>query len=279
MPDHSLGRSLQMALLPMPFSIHSIGMKYVGAANRQITKEIKNSFVEIVWSVSGVGEVKLYDRVYQLRENDVFYYLPNEDHEMSAVSETWTCRWICFDGPLAEAVMLAYRYPRFLPDCGPCPEELFKRIEKGVVESDPMQVRILAGLLLELLARIGAGSTHEFHSGQIVKRCVEFVKSNLSNPDLNLPMLCENLGVHRSTLTERFQKHFGIPPGRYILNMRFTQAKTLLLGTALPISEIAERCGFSELSSFSRFIRRATGLSPLNFRNAHFGENKAPSVE
>jgi len=37
-------------------------------------------------------------------------------------------------------------------------------------------------------------------------------------------------------------------------------------GAGLPVNEVAKRCGFAETRSFSRFIRRCHGVSPLELR-------------
>ena len=124
----------------------------------------------------------------------------------------------------------------------------------------------MAGLILEVLARAGSTSGHGVHSGLIVKSCIELIKSNLANPELDVSMLSSLLRVHRSTLTKLFSERIGRTPGRCILDYRFELAKTLLRGSNLPIGEVATRCGFTSLGSFSRFIRRGTGLSPLAYR-------------
>jgi AraC-like DNA-binding protein len=52
-----------------------------------------------------------------------------------------------------------------------------------------------------------------------------------------------------------------------ILNeMNLQEAKMQLKYTNLSIGEIAFRLGFKDLSYFSRFFKKATGLSPLEYR-------------
>ena len=253
------------ASLPMPFRIYSTGEKVLTENETERSQDMKNPFVELIWGISGIGEVTLYGEVFQIRENDVFYYLPGEPHFFRSLSPEWKSRWLCFDGPFAEAVMLSYRYPRLQSSCT-FPEDLFRRIDQGICDTDPIQIRTMAGLILEVLARAGSSSGHGVHSGLIVKSCIELIKSNLANPELDVSMLCGLLRVHRSTLTKLFSERIGRTPGRCILDYRFELAKTLLRGSNLPISEVATRCGFTSLGSFSRFIRRGTGLSPLAYR-------------
>lgn len=44
------------------------------------------------------------------------------------------------------------------------------------------------------------------------------------------------------------------------------EVKRMLIRTEYDISEIAYKLGFNELSYFSRFFKRHTGMTPLGFR-------------
>jgi AraC-like DNA-binding protein len=48
-------------------------------------------------------------------------------------------------------------------------------------------------------------------------------------------------------------------------------AARLLEETRLNASEIAQRCGFVDASSFGAQFRKRTGLPPLAYRRAHVG--------
>ena len=50
-------------------------------------------------------------------------------------------------------------------------------------------------------------------------------------------------------------------------DMLLLEAKMQLKQTCLSVSEIAFNIGFSDLSYFSRFFKKATGLTPLQYRN------------
>ena len=54
----------------------------------------------------------------------------------------------------------------------------------------------------------------------------------------------------------------------YLLKTRIVTARRLLTETALPISEISNRCGFSSLSYFCRVFKAQTQSTPLQFRKA-----------
>ena len=57
----------------------------------------------------------------------------------------------------------------------------------------------------------------------------------------------------------------------YLLSKRVTEAKNLLAGTELSISDIAESVGFSSGSYFSQRFRLVTGMTPMEFRTHSHG--------
>ena len=133
--------------------------------------------------------------------------------------------------------------------------------------SDDHQFRNTCSIVLDILARTG-GEYHDGNSVQIAKRCVNMIKERLHDSELNVCMLCEELDISRTTLTRLFKEETGVSPGRYILNLRLHKATAQLRGTNLAVSDIAHKCGFSDLRSFCRFIKRATGEAPLQLRKA-----------
>jgi len=66
----------------------------------------------------------------------------------------------------------------------------------------------------------------------------------------------------------RFKETYGTTPLQYRINCQLTQAKNLLVDTALPLSVIAEECGFSDPFYFSRLFKRHVGVSPSRYREA-----------
>ena len=97
---------------PLPFYLFSVGEKRLLRGETAEMGSLKNSFCELVFGISGVGELTLYDKNYLCNPGVVFYYLPGEEHRHHALSAEWTTRWVCFDGPVAAATLLAYQYPR-----------------------------------------------------------------------------------------------------------------------------------------------------------------------
>jgi AraC family transcriptional regulator len=65
-----------------------------------------------------------------------------------------------------------------------------------------------------------------------------------------------------------FKKSTGLPPHRYVLQVRIDRAKTLLRDPMLSIGEVALQTGFATPSHFSTTFRRMTRTTPRSFREA-----------
>lgn len=57
-----------------------------------------------------------------------------------------------------------------------------------------------------------------------------------------------------------FKRAFGVPPHRYLLDLRLERARTLM--PTLLLSEVAKETGFADLSAFSKAFRARYGVPP-----------------
>jgi AraC-like DNA-binding protein len=69
-----------------------------------------------------------------------------------------------------------------------------------------------------------------------------------------------------SAFHRMFRRHTRSTMVDYLMRLRIGRACSLLIGTSLPISVIADEVGYTNLSLFNRQFARLKGLSPLQFR-------------
>ncbi|HJP66227.1 MAG TPA: AraC family transcriptional regulator [Actinomycetota bacterium] len=65
-----------------------------------------------------------------------------------------------------------------------------------------------------------------------------------------------------------FTRHVGVPPHRYLLQMRMERARELLERSDLSATQICHRVGFTTLSHFTNTFRQHVGMSPTAYRRA-----------
>lgn len=69
-----------------------------------------------------------------------------------------------------------------------------------------------------------------------------------------------------SRFSTLFQQTVGTSPFNYLIQLRLTQAVHLLETTEDKIIEIAEQCGFRNLSNFNRLFKQHIGIAPSELR-------------
>ena len=98
-----------------------------------------------------------------------------------------------------------------------------------------------------------------------LRRATEFIEDNLRE-DLTLDRISEALTMSPGHFAHAFKQTTGLAPHHYVVERRIDCAKGLLRKSELPIAEIAHRVGFRNQSHFSFAFRRATGVTPRQFR-------------
>ena len=84
--------------------------------------------------------------------------------------------------------------------------------------------------------------------------------------ELSVTELAEHCGTSERSLLRHFNQHYGSSPLAHIQHLRVERAKALLETTLLSFDEIVERCGYSDASSFRKLFKRATSLTPADYR-------------
>ena len=91
--------------------------------------------------------------------------------------------------------------------------------------------------------------------GSFLQRFTQIVDRRLDNPDLSVEDISSELCMSRVQLYRKIKSITGKSPVEIIRQMRLTKADRMLSETALNISEIAYRVGFSSASYFTRCYR------------------------
>ena len=77
--------------------------------------------------------------------------------------------------------------------------------------------------------------------------------------------LAEKAGMSTVYFRKLFTDHYGMPPIRYIQNIRIEKAKDILKSDYGSIADVADAVGYANIYHFSRAFKNVTGLSPARF--------------
>ncbi len=121
-------------------------------------------------------------------------------------------------------------------------------------------------MLAEICRQHKLSAPADSHRGDIyVQQASRFMQQHYDK-DIQIESVAQYIGLERSYFSKVFKARTGIAPYEYIMNLRCSKGKLLLLETAMPVEHIALMIGFKDSFHFSSFFKKKTGLSPLNYR-------------
>ena len=89
--------------------------------------------------------------------------------------------------------------------------------------------------------------------------------------DWTLTTLATESGMSRARFADRFTAAVGMAPIAYLRQWRLLRARELLQSTDLDMAEVAERCGYRSVPSFSAVFKRTVGIGPGTYRRQRGG--------
>ena len=97
------------------------------------------------------------------------------------------------------------------------------------------------------------------------RRVREYLNENFARKVL-VTDLASVAGVSPNHFIARFATTFGMPPHRYLINLRLTFAERLLAGGKLPVAEVAYLAGFSDQAHLAATMKKYKGKTPSEIR-------------
>ena len=107
-------------------------------------------------------------------------------------------------------------------------------------------------------------SRHGLDDGRL-RRVLAYIEEHLAD-DIAVADLANVACLSIFHFTRAFAATMGVPPHRYVSRRRLESAKAMIATGGASLGEIALDCRFSSQSSFTRAFRRATGMTPAEYR-------------
>lgn len=98
---------------------------------------------------------------------------------------------------------------------------------------------------------------------KFVKKVVDLINKNYTNPDYEVSDFIKDMGVSKSLVNKKMQALLGQSAGQYIRNYRLTIAHEMIINNEdIYISEVALKVGFNDPKYFTRCFTRYFGTAP-----------------
>ena len=144
-------------------------------------------------------------------------------------------------------------------------EPLFKKIFCAFVTKDEGYKFECMSLLYKIFSELQKNSYIPESKFRLIKPALDIIEADFLTRDIHTGELASASGISETYLKRLFGERFGVPPKKYIIQMKINHAAELLRLGRYSITQIAEMSGFSDSGFFSRQFKKYMGISPTDF--------------
>lgn len=101
---------------------------------------------------------------------------------------------------------------------------------------------------------------------EFINKLVDVIHVQMAKDDIDMEHVAAALSLSRKQLRTRVMAITGMTPVAYVLQVRLNYARRMIAADNTSLTEIASKCGFQNLSHFSKVFKQQFGVSPLQFR-------------
>lgn len=237
-------------------------------------------FLEILFIVDGKGTVEIDGRTFSITKNDVIIYNADVIHaEQSSAEEPLEVNFVAFDKiqlkslppnvilpPNANCIFNASPFADIL-------SQLFNVMRDELTVKDEFYTEIVknaSNTLLMFIFRVINRTVNNvtlLNKDNILNIVLPYIDKNFLD-NISLSDIAGECFVNKYYLSHVFTENFGMSVGQYIRSKKLELAQQHIRQTNLPISDIASQCGFQDPAYFNRLFKKATGLTPLQYRKS-----------
>jgi len=161
---------------------------------------------------------------------------------------------------------------------------LFDRVIRETEVKAPGYELMVRACLMELLAIVHRRSCGWQENAvaqpshpEPVRRALAFMEAHVSeNP--TLPEIARAANLSKQHFCRVFHRAVGVPPLRYLMQLRLRVAKSTLWREEATVKEAAFAAGFEDQRHFTRVFRRLEGITPTDYRRAVLSMDGAAQV-
>lgn len=120
-------------------------------------------------------------------------------------------------------------------------------------------------IMKEKMRTLTAGDRDESSANSIfINRVLGAIEKHLPKPDV--PTICKELGMSRTSLTTKIKEATDMTPREYIEDIKLKIATNLIMEGCYNISEISDKLGYSNPKYFTTRFTRRYGVAPSRYR-------------
>lgn len=110
------------------------------------------------------------------------------------------------------------------------------------------------------------------HDDKLLERVMKVINENLANPELNVELIADRVGISRVHLYRKLKELTNQSPSDLIRNVRLHQAAQMLSAKHVSVNDVAAATGFSNAAHFSNAFKELYGVRPTTYMEQKKGE-------
>lgn len=245
-----------------------------------------HDFWEFLYVETGHLRVLVDGEIYKVSPGELVLYPPNSFHSVAISSKT-VANIVCFTTASRLLYELTGRSlvlsPKAKDDLALIMElgrRLFAAAPSTLYPFNMQPVEILSDIdfqrlanllelfLLDLCSSKSRSTGNNFKDQQFVT-LTDYLKHNIGKP-LTLEEISTGCSMSTSYLQKLCRKQCGCGPVTYFISLKIGAAKQMMKETALNITQISERLGFSSVHYFSKLFKSKTGMTPSEYAKSGY---------
>ncbi|GAA4841837.1 hypothetical protein GCM10023310_19680 [Paenibacillus vulneris] len=241
----------------------------------QVETHVHSDYDQLLVVLSGHGKVMMGQQEYDLQEGHAYLFMKGISHAFRFTGQSVT---LDFKFRLADKEMSDYfsSIRSFSPYDSAQLAELKQWYKMSLLQArnpgrfHPISIEAgLKGTLVSILSGKGSVQSGPYTQTGFQESSdpiVDYMKTHFAGK-ITLGLLSKRFGFNPNYLIKRFFDKTGMTPIQYLQEIRLEKAKEYLEFTDLPISEVAEKVGWTQ-AYFSKIVKKRMGQSPSQYRDS-----------
>ena len=220
----------------------------------------KHSCYELVLYKQGKGTIATEDVVYDYKENTLAVFPPGVIHnEINHFeSKILIIEFFAKDIQVPAGIFQADE------DICHILHHIFREYSSGEEYSLEIAKKQLE-VILYMLSRNQLNQKAKPNFSLILNNMDNYIRENMSLP-IHIRDFAKMYHYSPDRFRHIFTEHVKMSPKQYVISKRLTYAKTLLEETEKTVTEIAQECGFYDVSQFSKMFKKQFSESPNTYK-------------
>jgi len=221
---------------------------------------------ELIFHFSGKMKLHFNGKTFEAGENTLRFLPRGENNEYEVErEEPGDCIDVYFDTDIPvskESFVIKLRNGEKIGT-------LFKKIFSVWVAKNDGYYYECISLLYKIFSEMQKSDYIPEDQFNYIRPAIDYIESNFLDKKITVGYLADICKISTSYLKKLFIKKFGIPPIKYIIQLKINYACDLLNSELYTTTRISEICGYDNVYYFSRQFKEYTGITPTEFKNKY----------